>query len=119
MAGEQVSANDTEPTAPGAVNDPELVKCADCGDIVEAWIECPSTRNPGHDGIWADCPQCGVTGYDEAIEAGSCKCPKCAPGEMEEADLDDWCFNRARYVDENGDIIWTRKELQRFYGRGS
>lgn len=38
--------------------------CADCSEIVPMWVECESTRQPDHDGIWADCPECGITGVE-------------------------------------------------------
>ena len=45
------------------------VKCADCGNVVPAMIESDETKLEDHDGIWADCPDCNITGYDEIIEA--------------------------------------------------
>ena len=46
---------------------PVLVKCADCGLYTPASIECETTRMEGHNGIWADCPECDITGYDGVI----------------------------------------------------
>ena len=42
----------------------DCVVCADCSKRVRAFIECKSTRLEGHDGVWADCPQCGITGVE-------------------------------------------------------
>ena len=46
------------------------VRCADCGQVVELLKESEETRQEGHDGIWADCPDCGVTGYDAIVGGG-------------------------------------------------
>jgi hypothetical protein len=46
---------------------PILVKCADCNLITTASIEDKETRMEGHNGIWADCPACDITGYDKII----------------------------------------------------
>jgi len=40
------------------------VKCADCGEQCPAWIEDETTRMKDHDGVWADCPECGITGVE-------------------------------------------------------
>ena len=46
---------------------PVLVKCADCDLTTPASIEDEETRMEGHNGIWADCPECDITGYDRII----------------------------------------------------
>ncbi len=40
------------------------VICADCGIETQALIECITTKQEGHDGIWAHCPRCGITGIE-------------------------------------------------------
>lgn len=40
------------------------VVCADCGETCPEFLESESTRMPDHDGIWADCSECGVTGVE-------------------------------------------------------
>ena len=42
----------------------ELCICADCSKSVPMWVESELTRQPDHDGIWADCPECGITGVE-------------------------------------------------------
>lgn len=40
------------------------VVCADCGETCPEFLESEATRMPDHDGIWADCSECGVTGVE-------------------------------------------------------
>jgi len=40
------------------------VVCADCGETCPEFLESAATRMPDHDGIWADCSECGLTGVE-------------------------------------------------------
>ena len=66
------------------------VNCADCGVNCPAWIEDEETRMKDHDGIWADCPDCGITGYNHVVSIESVQnhdCEECfgnMDGQMDE-----------------------------------
>ena len=45
----------------------QKVVCADCGTVCPASMETFGSKLSMHDGIWADCPECGLTGYDEIV----------------------------------------------------
>lgn len=50
----------------------QKVVCADCGIVCSASMESFGSKLSMHDGIWADCPECGLTGYDEIVVGGPC-----------------------------------------------